>query len=228
MEQVLIIEDDSGIRDFVHSELEHEGFIVTEAADGRAGLTAFEEVHPDIIILDIMLPELSGLEVLRRIRKQYTVPVILLTARGETYDKVNGLNAGADDYLAKPFEIEELLARMRAVMRRSVTVGNAGDLRVRELVISPESMEAQLNGQSIELSRTEFLMLKLLVERKNRVLSRDEIISAVWGKEHYIEENAVDVYIGYLRAKIDRPACQEYISTVRGAGYVMRDSHGAD
>jgi len=218
MSHVLIVEDDEGISSFLQAELEHEDFIVSIAATGRAALTVFEQTKFDIILLDIMLPELNGIEVLRRIRKTSRVPVIMLTARGETFDKVNGLNVGADDYLTKPFEIEELLARIHSVMRRTKTL-----LSVRGLSLNAASLEAILNGESISLSRTEFFLLKFLIENKNTVLSRSDIISEVWGEEHFIEENSVDVYVRYLRIKIDEKAGEEYISTVRGVGYTVRD-----
>ncbi len=220
MEKVLIVEDDAGIADFVSLELQHEGYTTVLADTGRKGLDAFEKENPDLILLDIMLPQLSGLEVLRRIRKSSSVPVILLTARGETYDKVNGLNAGADDYLAKPFEIEELLARMGAVLRRTLH-STVPQLKNRALELFPDSMKATLGGSPLSLSKTEFLMLKYFMEHQNTVLSRDQIISGVWGEEHFIEENNVDVYVGYLRAKIDQSTGETYIRTVRGAGYLM-------
>ena len=220
--RVLIVEDDSGIADFLQLELEHEGFEVLHAEDGRKALELFESGAPDIILLDIMLPKLNGLEVLRRIRKTSRVPVIMLTARGDTLDKVSGLDSGADDYLAKPFEIEELLARMRAVMRRNEA--NDAPLKLRGIELNRNSMEVKINKERIALSKTEYLLLKTFIENKNVVLSRDKIISAVWGENHYIDENSVDVYVRYLRSKIDDKAGEEYISTVRGAGYVMRDT----
>ncbi len=219
MERVLIVEDDKGVSDFLKAELEYEGFSVLLAETGREALEMFEENVFDIILLDIMLPELNGVEVLRRIRKTSSLPVIMLTARGETYDKVNGLNVGADDYVTKPFEIEELLARMQSVLRRVKPA-----LSVRSLQLNPASLEANLAGEAILLSKTEFLLLKLLVENKNTVLSRSDIIDVVWGKDHYVEENSVDVYIRYLRSKIDDKAGEEYISTVRGMGYTIRDT----
>lgn len=223
MIKILIVEDDQGIREFVEAELKHEGFEVETASDGRQALSVFEEKKPDIILLDIMLPQLSGLEVLRRIRKTSQVPVILVTARGETYDKVNGLNAGADDYLAKPFEIEELLARVRAVLRRTENnLDKKQNLKIRNLELNVSSMSALLDGKTIELSKTEFLLLKYLMENADCVLSRDQIISAVWGSEHYIEDNAVDVYIRYLRNKIDKVSGSDFIFTVRGSGYIMK------
>ena len=220
--RVLIVEDDSGIADFLQLELEHEGFEVLHAEDGRKALELFESGAPDIILLDIMLPKLNGLEVLRRIRKTSRVPVIMLTARGDTLDKVSGLDSGADDYLAKPFEIEELLARMRAVMRRNEA--NDEPLNLRGIELNRDSMEVKINKERIALSKTEYLLLKTFIENKNVVLSRDKIISAVWGENHYIDENSVDVYVRYLRSKIDDKTGEEYISTVRGAGYVMRDT----
>lgn len=220
--RVLIVEDDSGIADFLQLELEHEGFEVLHAEDGRKALELFESGAPDIILLDIMLPKLNGLEVLRRIRKTSRVPVIMLTARGDTLDKVSGLDSGADDYLAKPFEIEELLARMRAVMRRNEA--NDEPLKLRGIELNRNSMEVRVHKERIALSKTEYLLLKTFIENKNVVLSRDKIINAVWGENHYIDENSVDVYVRYLRSKIDDKTGEEYISTVRGAGYVMRDT----
>lgn len=224
MEKILIVEDDLGISDFVKLELEHEGFETQVASTGRQALEKFESFSPDMILLDVMLPELSGLEVLRRIRKNSNVPVILVTARGETYDRVEGLNAGADDYLPKPFEIEELLARMRAVLRRFSPSENKTHLKNRNLEMELGSMKVSLNGENIILSKTEFLMLKLFMENPNVVMNRNQIIDEIWGKNHYIDENTVDVYIGYLRSKIDQVANQTYIKTVRGIGYMMIDS----
>ena len=224
MEKIFIVEDDSGISDFVKAELDHEGFETTVAADGRVALEVFESFNPDLILLDVMLPGLSGLEVLRRIRKTSAVPVIMVTARGETYDRVNGLDAGADDYLPKPFEIEELLARMRAVLRRSAKVAaEAKSFKIRDLELNCDSMKVTLKGEVIELSKTEYLMLKLLMEKKNQVLSRDQMIDDVWGEDHFIDVNTIDVYVGYLRSKIDQVAGETYIKTVRGTGYMMID-----
>ncbi|MBR7064298.1 MAG: response regulator transcription factor, partial [Treponema sp.] len=166
--------------------------------------------------------KLNGIEVLRRIRKSSNVPIIMLTARGETLDKVAGLDSGADDYITKPFEIEELLARMRALIRRN-TQDNKSVLTIKNLTLNTNSMEVTLNGQKIDLSKTEYLLLKTLIENKNIVMTRDKIINAVWGKNYYIEENSVDVYVRYLRSKIDEKAETEYISTVRGSGYIIRD-----
>ena len=223
MVQVLIVEDDSGIAEFLRLELEHEGYAILHTADGRTALEIFEKAAPDIVLLDIMLPQLNGLEVLRRHRKTSKTPVIMLTARGDTFDKVSGLDSGADDYLAKPFEIEELLARMRAVLRRN-NAREITPLKLRGIALNPNSMEVTVNKERVMLSKTEYLLLKTLLEHKNTVLSRDTIISTVWGEDHYIDENSVDVYVRYLRAKIDDRTGEEYISTVRGVGYIMRDT----
>lgn len=224
MEKILIVEDDDGISDFVKLELEHEGFQTLIAKDGREALDFFESFSPDLILLDVMLPKLSGLEVLRRIRKSSKIPVIMVTARGETYDRVNGLDAGADDYLPKPFEIEELLARMRAVFRRSkFSEVEAKIYKIQEIELNTESMKVTVGKNIIDLSKTEFLMLKLLMENKNKVLSRDKIIDEIWGTEHFIDINTVDVYIGYLRSKIDQVLKKTYIKTVRGSSYMMID-----
>ena len=223
MVQVLIVEDDSGIAEFLRLELEHEGYAILHTADGRTALEIFEKAVPDIVLLDIMLPQLNGLEVLRRIRKTSKTPVIMLTARGDTFDKVSGLDSGADDYLAKPFEIEELLARMRAVLRRN-NAREITPLKLRGIALNTNSMEVTVNKERVMLSKTEYLLLKTLLEHKNTVLSRDTIISTVWGEDHYIDENSVDVYVRYLRAKIDDRTGEEYISTVRGVGYIMRDT----
>lgn len=221
-DKVLIVEDDPGISDFINLELQHEGFETSVAATGRTALEQFESFNPDLILLDVMLPELSGLEVLRRIRKTSQVPVIMVTARGETYDKVNGLDAGADDYIPKPFEIEELLARMRAVLRRLNKAGNTPSvLKLRDIEIIPAEMVFKLKGETINLSKTEYMMLKHLVENPDKVFTRDDLIEVIWGKDHFIDVNTIDVYIGYLRSKIDNTVKEEYIKTIRGVGYKL-------
>ena len=230
-ETVLIVEDDAGIADFVLLELQHEGFEVHHASDGRKALELFESCRPDIVILDIMLPELNGLEVLRRIRAESTVPVILETARGETIDKINGLNLGADDYIPKPFEIEELLARINALFRRlNYAKEKEIPVSVKNLTLNLDRMSFSIKNDKgtegeepveVQLSKTEFLFLKLLIENQGKVFSRQQIIDEIWGVGHYIDENTVDVYVGYLRSKISEYTKDEYIKTVRGAGYMM-------
>ncbi|MBO7486370.1 MAG: response regulator transcription factor [Spirochaetaceae bacterium] len=235
--KVLIVEDEPNIAYFEKLELEHEGFETEIAQTGREAVTVFE-ANPDafsIVLLDIMLPELNGLEVLRRIRKISTIPVILVTARGETFDKVNGLDAGADDYISKPFAIEELLARIRSVLRRNAYLQEQGDkdkssakedseLRFGRLTLNSISFEVFVDKTPVVLTKTEFMLLKCLLQHRNEVLSRDFIISEVWGEDHYIDENSVDVYIRYLRSKIDDVFGVNYITTVRGAGYTIRES----
>lgn len=230
--KILIVEDDPGISDFIIPELEHEGYDTCLAVTGRDALDKFESEKPDFILLDVMLPELNGLEVLRRIRSVSTVPVILETARGETIDKINGLNLGADDYISKPFEIEELLARINALIRRvSFAKPKEALISYKDLTINVDRMSFSMSGLSptvvgdgadeIPLSKTEFLLLKLLVENQGKVLSRSVIIDEIWGKDHFIDENTVDVYVGYLRSKIAEYTRDEYIRTVRGTGYIL-------
>lgn len=220
--KILIVEDDAGISDFVISELEHEGYTTSLAVNGREALVKFENEKPDLILLDIMLPELNGLEVLRRIRAVSTVPVILETARGETIDKINGLNLGADDYIPKPFEIEELLARINALFRRvNYSTPQTRASSVKDLTLNLDRMSFTIKDAEVQLSKTEFLLLKLLIENQSKVFSRQQIIDEIWGKNHFIDENTVDVYVGYLRSKISEHTKDEYIRTVRGAGYMM-------
>ena len=227
--KILIVEDDKGISDFIVPELNHEGYTTCLAETGRKALDMFESEKPDLILLDIMLPELNGLEVLRRIRAVSTVPVILETARGETIDKINGLNLGADDYIPKPFEIEELLARINALFRRvSFAKPHESAVSYKELVLNVDRMSFSMKGEGddsqvteVPLSKTEYMLLKLLVENQGKVLSRSNIIDEIWGKDHFIDENTIDVYVGYLRQKISEFSKDEYIKTVRGAGYMM-------
>lgn len=221
--KILIVEDDRGISDFIIPELEHEGFITRLAETGRQALERFESENPDLILLDVMLPELNGIEVLRRIRETSTVPIIIETARGESIDRINGLNAGADDYIPKPFEFEELLARINALFRR-INLSQPDEVNTtefRDLKLLPEKMSCSLKDNLILLSKTEYLMLRLFIESQGKVLSRNDIIVAIWGEGHYIDENTVDVYVGYLRSKIGKFTTDEYIKTVRGAGYMM-------
>lgn len=221
-EKVLIVEDDNGISDFINLELKHEGFETTIAETGLQALELFDSFKPDLILLDVMLPELSGLEVLQRIRKKSKVPVIMVTARGDTYDRIKGLDLGADDYIPKPFEIEELLARMRAVLRRiSKPAESNSTIKFRDLEININDMTASLKGENLYLSKTEFFMLKKFMENPETVFSRDDLVDAIWGKGHFIDLNTIDVYIGYLRSKIDNKIKEEYIKTIRGVGYKM-------
>ena len=223
MAKILITEDDEGIISFIKAELEHEGFSTIEARTGRDALELYESENPDLVLLDLMLPELNGFEVLRRIRKSSNVPVIIETARDESFDKINGLNSGADDYIAKPFDIEELIARINAVLRRTNSQNKSHSIIINELELNIDSLSVKVNGKNINMSKTEFMILKLLMENSDKVLSRNDIIDNVWGKDHYIDINTVDVYVGYLMNKIKSNKEYEYIKTVRGAGYMFKE-----
>ncbi len=223
--KIELVEDDLSTIEFLKPELEHEGFEVCLAQTGREALEVFEKESPSLILLDIMLPELNGLEVLRQIRKKSDLPVILVTARNETFDKVKGLNAGADDYISKPFEIEELLARVNAVLRRVEKINSAVKQETEivngEITLIPKAMAMNIKGNQIQLSKTEYLMLKLFMENPGELFSRDKIIDEVWGENHIIEPNAVDVYINYLRNKIKSVSEKEYFKNKRGVGFLM-------
>lgn len=224
MEKILIVEDDETVLDFEQKELLHEGYDVVTAENGRKALELFESEKPGFVLLDIMIPELNGIEVLRRIRKESQVPVILVTAKGEVYDKVNGLSAGADDYISKPFAIEELLARISSVLRRTRISSMPSEvLRNGEIDLNTKTIILSVKAETYSLSKIEFMLLKYFLENKNVALSRSQIIDAVWGKNYFIEEGTVDVYVNYLRGKIDQPLKEEYIKTVRGVGYMMVD-----
>ncbi|MEK4229582.1 response regulator transcription factor [Solibacillus sp. FSL H8-0538] len=218
---ILIVEDEKNIARFLELELKHEQFDVTIVYDGRSGLEAALASDFDCVLLDVMLPELNGIEVCRRIRKQTDVPILLLTARDAVMDRVAGLDAGADDYIVKPFAIEELLARIRSILRRVSGDKQTNILQVRELTINLDAYEVLFEGQRLELTRTEYDLLKLLVENQNRVCTRELILEMVWGFNTDVETNVVDVYIRHLRGKL-QTADTPYIETVRGVGYVVR------
>lgn len=216
----------------IELELSYEGYTVSKATDGRDGLAEALGCPFDLILLDIMLPGINGLQLLRRLRAESDVPVILLTARDETLDKVSGLDSGANDYITKPFAIEELLARIRAILRvrrqqqASTAPAAAAILSAGPLQLRPLSRECSLNQQSIDLTRREFDLLQCLLENKNRVMSREQLLETVWGYDFYGETNTVDVYIRYLRAKIEEPSGLKLIRTVRGIGYQLKDPDG--
>lgn len=223
MKKILIVEDEKNIARFLELELKHEQFQVDICYDGRSGLGAAISQAYDCILLDVMLPELNGIEVCRRIRKQSMVPIILLTARDAVIDRVAGLDAGADDYIVKPFAIEELLARIRTIFRRvQPSETQMLQLRFRDISIDPVAYEVTYKGTKLDLTRTEFDLLKLLVEQKNKVCTRELILETVWGYETEVETNVVDVYIRHLRNKLKHEE-KPYIETVRGVGYVMRE-----
>jgi len=218
--RILLVEDDRSIAGFVEPELEHLGFSVRCAYDGHAGIEEAQAFGPALIILDIMLPGLDGVGVLKKLRQGgSTVPVIMLTARDTTLDKVHSLDSGADDYLTKPFDIEELLARIRALLRRA-----EGDeiLRVADLEINTSTREVRRADREIELTAREHELLEFMARNPRRVLSRDLLLSRVWDEELGLTTNLVDVYIGYLRKKVDAPGEERLIRTVRGAGYALK------
>lgn len=217
---VLVIEDEKDIARFIELELAAEGYATEVAFDGVTGLSKFREVNPDLVILDLMLPVLDGLEVARRIRKTSNTPIIILTAKDGIQDKVEGLDSGADDYLIKPFSIEELLARVRAHLRR-VNPAVTGEVRVADLVMNLDGREI-FRGRRVELSAKEFELLELLARNPGKVFSRFEIEEKVW-PEYTGGSNVVDVYIGYLRRKLEEGGERRLIHTVRGVGYVLRE-----
>jgi DNA-binding response OmpR family regulator len=208
---------------FVELELTYEGYSVTKAYDGRTGLEMAEKEQFDLILLDVMLPGLNGIEVLRRIRRVSSVPIIMLTARDSVMDKVSGLDLGADDYITKPFAIEELLARIRAALRKQARSPQSHVLTAGLLALDPNSRQVRYGDIPIELTKREFDVLHYLLENKGIVVSRESLLENVWGFDFAGETNAVDVYIRFLRSKIDEVFGIKLISTVRGVGYVIRD-----
>jgi len=224
MASILLVEDELKMARFIEMELVHEGYSVTKAGDGLAALELFSSENIDLIVLDIMLPGINGLEVLRRIRKVSDVPVILLTARDAVMDKVSGLDAGADDYMTKPFAIEELLARIRNLLRRPgrLTQNTESELCAGLLKLNPDSYRVSYNGNEISLTNMEFLLLKALLVNRDIVMSRQSLLNQVWGYDYLGETNVVDVYIRYLRQKIDDVYNITLIETVRGVGYIIK------
>jgi DNA-binding response OmpR family regulator len=220
--RILLVEDDRSIAGFVEPELEHLGFHVRCAYDGVEGLEEAQAFSPALIILDIMLPGLDGVGVLKRLRLEGNrVPVVMLTARDTTLDKVHSLDLGADDYLTKPFDIEELLARIRALLRR---VEGDEILRGAELEVNTATREVRRAGREIELTHREYELLEFLARNPRRVLSREFLLSRVWDEELGLTTNLVDVYVSYLRKKVDAPGEKKLIRTVRGAGYALKEA----
>ena len=225
MTKILLVEDEEKLARFVELELKHEGYQVEKAFDGRTGLEMAEAGGYDLILLDIMLPALNGLEVLRRLRKEEnSLPVIMLTARDAVMDKVTGLDMGADDYITKPFSIEELLARIRAALRkRSAQKKEDSLMTCGDLTVDVSRHRVTRGGKEIELTSREFSLLQYFMENKTIVLTRDQLLERVWGYGYMGETNVVDVYVRYLRGKIDEGFDQKLLQTVRGVGYVLRD-----
>lgn len=221
--RILLIEDEEKLARMVELELNYEGYVVEKAFDGRTGLELARSGKFDLVLLDIMLPQLSGMEVLRRLRRDSRVPVIMLTARDSVMDKVAGLDSGADDYITKPFAIEELLARIRAALRGGKGGPEEPLLTAGRLSMDVERHRVTVDGQEVELTKKEFDLLRHLLEHKGRVLSREALLDSVWGFDFVGETNSVDVYIRFLRSKIDEAFGMKLIHTVRGVGYVIKE-----
>jgi phosphate regulon transcriptional regulator PhoB len=226
MNRILIIEDDKDIVELVRYNLEKEGFQVAAAEDGVTGLARVKKSPPDLLVLDLMLPRLAGLEIckeLRRDREMPRLPILMLTARGEEPDRVVGLEMGADDYVTKPFSPRELVARVKALLRRSEgSEPSAAEIAVGGLVIDPSAYRVTRFGQSISLSTLEFRLLYYLASHPNRVFGRDRLLDAIWGTDRFVTPRSVDVYIRRLREKIESdPQNPLHLKTVRGAGYLF-------
>lgn len=226
--KIMIVEDEQRIARFIQMQLEHEGFLTDVEQNGRRAYERIAQGSYDLVLLDVMLPEMNGFEICAAVRKLSDLPIIMLTARDDLDDKVNGLDCGANDYLTKPFEPKELLARIRAALRNYHPSNNgsgAGGPRLvcRDLVMYTDSYEVTLKGKKVELTKKEYLLLEYLLRNKRTVLSRNQILQEVWGYDYIGDTNVVDVYIRYLRSKIDDIAEEKYIHTMRGIGYVIRD-----
>ena len=231
MSKILIIEDEEKIARFVELELSHEGYETDKATNGREGLEKIESGGYDLVILDIMLPELNGIEVLRRARRTTDVPVILLSARDSVTDNVCGLDMGANDYITKPFAIEELLARIRAILRSSEKAAEKAPepaekeevgsiLSCSGVEMNTDSHEVTYNGQPVELTNREFILLRTLMENKNVAMTREKLLCDAWGYDYYGETNIIDVYVRYIRHKTS----DDVIKTIRGVGYIVSDN----
>ncbi|WP_442871331.1 response regulator transcription factor [Anaerotignum sp.] len=222
--KILLIEDEVKLARFVELELRYEGYQVTVCHDGREGIALISEGNFDMILLDLMLPGLTGIEICRRVRKNSNVPIIMLTAKDEVIDKVAGLDSGADDYLTKPFAIEELLARMRVAFKHCEDkMSKKVILQVQDLEIDTEKRLVTVGGEVVELTKKEYELLLYLVQNKNIVLTREQILNEVWGYSYIGETNVVDVYVRYLRAKIDEAFQKKFIHTIRGVGYYVKE-----
>jgi two-component system response regulator MprA len=222
--RLLLVEDDRGVRESLARALQYEGYDVTTAEDGGRGLELARSMDPDALILDVMMPVLDGLEVTRKLRSTGTdVPILMLTARHQITDRVAGLDAGADDYLVKPFSLDELLARLRALLRRSGPTDSTDVLGLADLELDPAGRRVTRAGDEIHLTRTEFDLLELLVFNAGIVLTRDVILERIWGFDFETSSNSLDVYIGYLRRKTEAAGRSRLIHTVRGVGFVARE-----
>lgn len=221
MKNILIVEDESSISDFIKGELQYEGYNVSVKEDGREGLSEALKREYDLIILDVMLPSMNGFEICRRLKKEKNTPVIMLSAKDSVMDKVNGLQIGADDYIPKPFAIEELLARIEVVFRRQDNL-NDSIVKFKDILIDRKSRIVKKNNNEINLTNKEYELLMLLIANKDKVVTREELLEKIWGYQYEPETNVTDVYIRYLRLKLNKENKEEYIQTVRAVGYIMR------
>ena len=222
MKKILIIEDESNISDFIKMELEYEGYEAEISEDGKEGLIKALREDYDLIVLDLMLPGISGLEVCRRLKKEKDIPVIMLSAKDSVMDKVAGLQIGADDYIAKPFAIEELIARIQVIFRRAEKV-KSNIIKFKDLSIQLESRTVMKNEEKINLTNKEYELLILLLNNKGKVVTRDNILNEVFGYDYDAGTNVVDVYVSYLRNKLDEKNKEAYIETVRAVGYIISE-----
>jgi two-component system response regulator MprA len=223
--RVLVVEDDAHVRDAVARALRFEGYDVHTAVDGNDGLLRIDELVPDAVVLDVLMPGTDGLAVCRILRERGNhTPVLMLTARHEVSDRVAGLDAGADDYLVKPFALDELLARLRALLRRASVTGGEEELRVGDLVLDPQRRQAWRGGRELDLTKTEFDLLELLMFNAGIVLARDTIYERIWGYDFETSSKSLDVYIGYIRRKTEANGEPRVVHTMRGVGYTARDA----
>ena len=220
MKNILIVEDEANISDFVKGELEYEGYNVCIKEDGREGLEEALKNEYDLIILDVMLPSMNGFEICRRLKREKQSTVIMLSAKDSVMDKVNGLQIGADDYIAKPFAIEELLARIEVVFRRQDNSNNY-IIKFKDITINKSSRIVKKDGNEINLTNKEYELLMILLDNKDKVVTREELLEKIWGYGYEPETNVIDVYIRYLRSKLNNENKEQYIQTVRSVGYIM-------
>ncbi|WP_288848587.1 response regulator transcription factor [Mitsuokella jalaludinii] len=224
--RIFIVEDEHRIARFLQIELEHEGFETETEENGTRAYERIMQGNFDLVLLDVMLPGMDGLTICKRVREVSSLPIIMLTAKDEVEDKVAGLDIGADDYMTKPFAVEELMARIRNALRKHVPddgVPLEERLQVKNLVMYPKRYEVEVDGETVHLTKKEYLLLEYMMRNKRTVLTRDQILEKVWGYDYSGDTNVVDVYIRYLRAKLDDHFHEKYIYTVRGVGYAVKE-----
>lgn len=222
--KILLVEDEKQMAMFIEMELTHEGYKVDIAYDGREALEKVDNTDYNLILLDIMIPNLNGIEVCRRIRQFSSIPIIMLTAKSDIPDKVLGLDVGANDYMTKPFAIEELLARIRVYERDIVLKSNCETIKVKDILLDNKTHQVWRSGKLIELTKKEYDLLEIMLINKNIVLKREQLIEKVWGYDYVGDTNVVDVFIRYLRSKIDDGFEDKLITTIRGVGYVIKEN----